>query len=85
MRVRVSPANAGMRVRANQVETLGLGLDIGKDDYGLSAGYTCQNRMTVSTNTVVSLQWYKRDLFGVQAGTNFPSHLAGRSQSERRK
>jgi len=76
LRARVSPANEGVCVEATEVRTLGLGLDAGRQQYGLSLGYDRQGRLIVSSNAMVRLEWYTRDLFGVRAGTNFPPDFA---------
>ena len=67
----------GVRVQASEVKTVGLAVDAGRENYGLSLGLEKQQRLRVATNAVVRLEWLTSDLFGVRAGTNFsPNHAS---------
>ena len=79
MKVRVSPANEDVRLRATEVNLIGLDLEAGPQSYGLNLGYNRQQQISVTTNAAVSIEWGSGGLFGAQAGTNFPSQLTPHS------
>jgi hypothetical protein len=75
MKMRVSPQLEGLRVQASQTEALGIRLDAGPSDYGLSLGFENRGHLSVATNAAVRLEWLSADLFGVRAGTNLAPDL----------
>ena len=84
MKTRISPMEEGVCIQASEVQTVGLALNAGQENYGLSAGFNHQGRMIVSSNTAARVEWYHGDFFHARAGTNFPFKISAENPIEPR-
>lgn len=76
-----APPQTGARPVVVGTQLLGLNLQTGRDDYGVSVGWDSQARMTMPANGTLLMEWptnvsplprEMRDLFTVRIGTNLP-------------
>ena len=73
MRTKVSPANEHVRSLVTGVQTVGVGIGIGQEDYSIAVGMSERLRLTVADDTAVRLDWPDHDFFKVQVGTRLDS------------
>jgi len=82
VKVRISAPKDGVRVQGSKVRSLGVAITAGQENYGISLGFEDRQRLRISTNTAICIEWQTADMLGIRAGTNFPPDLISQKSKE---
>ena len=69
MKMRASPPNEGVQAVVKGIETLGLNLAAGREDYHIGLGWDYRRRIVISSNSAVRLEWPNGNFFNIRVGT----------------
>ena len=81
MKIHAPPS--GTIAVAKQIDTLGLGIGVGAENYYLMAGIDVRRSITIlDPNTCVRLAWPTSNLFEVRVGSHYPPAVQNEGGAE---
>ena len=72
LKMKAAPPNEGVQALVKGIETLGVNLGAGQEDYHIGLGWDYRRRIVISSNAAVRLEWPNGDFFNVRVGTAPP-------------
>ena len=83
MKVKISPANEGLKAVVRGVDTIGLAAGGGDRDGYFALGWQSRQRLDiVDEDTKVRLEWCGSDFVNIRVGSEFPESLVGAHPNE---